>query len=448
MEYQSLTTSQKALNLFNAALVTPTYYVYFTSSTIVASAVLFQGFKGTAVSITTVVMGFLVICAGVVLLQLAKSSKDVPDTAVLKGEYDQVRTIAEQEEPEYEPRADTIRGGAAIVRAMSKTRTKRQAEEAQRIHEERMEPIGENETVEWDGLRRRKTTSTASGSIVRRKTVHPPLGMTHFPDDVSETESELHPGFFGRLGRKSTKGRKARSGRSPVPLGSVNVHPDKAEEEGEHVYGLPPGLQRQHDGADEHDDTSYHGASSGPHLQWAGDMTERERDRASSRGSSLAPPRPPPHAIGPASGTAKRQFSFQNVFHRNKSSASNELAQEDLRPKSRGALSFVGKNHTTTEEERLGLVHGDSSKKLPKYDEVPEYDEHGGRRSSDEWQVTSGTASSPEEILGASGDLGQGGRGRRDPYDDYDDDLYDEPLRSPRGSSEDRGGGSRGAAFV
>jgi hypothetical protein len=37
---------QKALNIFNAALVTPTYYVFFTSSTIVTSAILFRGFKG------------------------------------------------------------------------------------------------------------------------------------------------------------------------------------------------------------------------------------------------------------------------------------------------------------------------------------------------------------------------------------------------------------------
>ncbi|RYF59215.1 MAG: hypothetical protein EOO39_33450, partial [Cytophagaceae bacterium] len=50
---------QKALNLYNAALVTPTYYVYFTSATIISSAVLFRGFKGTAISITTVVLGFL-----------------------------------------------------------------------------------------------------------------------------------------------------------------------------------------------------------------------------------------------------------------------------------------------------------------------------------------------------------------------------------------------------
>ena len=199
---------QKALNLFNAALVTPTYYVYFTSSTIVASAVLFQGFHGTATQIVDVVMGFLIICAGVVLLQLAKSSKDVPDTAVLRGDLDQVRTVAEQEEPEYEPRADTIRGGAAIVRALSRARTIRQVEEVKRIHEERMMPIGENEEVEWDGLRRRRTVSTVhSGSVRRTKTLHPPLGMSHFPDDVSEPDSELHPGFFHQTWQKEPKER-------------------------------------------------------------------------------------------------------------------------------------------------------------------------------------------------------------------------------------------------
>jgi hypothetical protein len=45
---------QKALNLFNAALVTPTYYVFFTSATIITSAILFQGFKGTPLQIVTV----------------------------------------------------------------------------------------------------------------------------------------------------------------------------------------------------------------------------------------------------------------------------------------------------------------------------------------------------------------------------------------------------------
>ena len=351
---------QKALNLFNAALVTPTYYVYFTSSTIVASAVLFQGFHGTAIQIVDVVMGFLVICSGVVLLQLAKSSKDVPDAAVFKGDLDQVRTVAEVEEPEYEPRADTIRGGAGIVRAMSRIRTKRQADEVRRMHDERMQPIGEGEEVEWDGLRRRKTISSAGGgSMKRTRTVHPPLGMTHFPDDdnVSEPDSEVHPGFFGRIGRKRhttalTQSRRE-PGRSPVPLANVSRMDLEAGGDGTHTFGLPSALQRP-----EAEDTAYKGSAS-THITFAGDVQD-PRDRASSQGSSLAPPKPPPHqagVTGSGSGT-KRQFSFSNVFHRKRSDAA-----DDNRPTSRGALSFISGNsrdHSypgtsgATEEERLG----------------------------------------------------------------------------------------------
>ncbi|KAF9116265.1 hypothetical protein BGX27_003858 [Mortierella sp. AM989] len=62
----------KALNLFNTAMVTPVYYVFFTSATLAASVILFQGFSASPSSIMTVVMGFLVICAGVVLLQTSK----------------------------------------------------------------------------------------------------------------------------------------------------------------------------------------------------------------------------------------------------------------------------------------------------------------------------------------------------------------------------------------
>ncbi|OZJ02854.1 hypothetical protein BZG36_03234, partial [Bifiguratus adelaidae] len=44
----------KALNLFNTALVTPTYYVLFTGLTIIASAVLYRGFQAPAVAIVDV----------------------------------------------------------------------------------------------------------------------------------------------------------------------------------------------------------------------------------------------------------------------------------------------------------------------------------------------------------------------------------------------------------
>lgn len=452
-----LTGSQKALNLFNAAMVTPTYYVYFTSSTIVASTVLFQGLHGTAVQIIDMVMGFLVICSGVVLLQLAKSAKDVPDAKVFSGDLDQVRTVAEVEEPEYEPRADTIRGGAGIVRAMSKIRTKRQVDEIKRIHDEMMEPIGEDEEVQWDGLRRRKTVSTqGGGSISRRKTIHPPLGMTHFPDDVSEPDSEVHPGFFGRIGRKPVPGsQRSQRGHSPVPLDSVSVIGKSSGGDSHtyepvgHTFGLPAGLQR--DGTGEYENTAYKSASgSGDgHIHFVG---ASDRSRADSTGSSLAPPAAPPHggsAINPPPA-ARRQFSFQNVFSRHRSDSSD---QDGKRPISRGAMSFNSRVSSreyptgsgTTEEERLGLVQGDSQRTqpLPKFTEEPEEDsfsrEEAERQAAAEERRRRRRSQAP-----ASPPLG--GAQTRDPYDDSSDDsdgLYDAPLRSPEQDFERGGRGVR-----
>ncbi|KAJ6261150.1 hypothetical protein Dda_3816 [Drechslerella dactyloides] len=168
----------KALNIFNAALVTPTYYVIFTSATIVTSAVLFQGFKGTGAQIATVVMGFLEICTGVVLLQLSKSAKEVPDTAVFRGDLDQVKIVAEQEEPESEPKADAIRGTAAIIRRMSTIRKHAETREMQQIHEDQLrdyrdkDHLNPNVIVEWDGLRRRVSFANdkTAGGRPRRNT--------------------------------------------------------------------------------------------------------------------------------------------------------------------------------------------------------------------------------------------------------------------------------------
>ncbi|KAI9347806.1 magnesium transporter, partial [Zopfochytrium polystomum] len=59
----------KALNLFSTAIVTPVYYVFFTTTTLISSAVLFRGFAvDSAVAGVSLVMGFLVIVGGVVLL--------------------------------------------------------------------------------------------------------------------------------------------------------------------------------------------------------------------------------------------------------------------------------------------------------------------------------------------------------------------------------------------
>ncbi|CAN8101915.1 unnamed protein product [Discula destructiva] len=395
----------KALNLFNAAMVTPTYYVYFTSTTIITSAVLFQGFKGTVTSIVTVVLGFLTICSGVVLLQLSKSAKDVPDAAVFAGDLDQIHVIAEQEQSETEPKADAIRGAAAIVRRLSTTREKMEVEELKRLRQEkeisRLESVSEDGVpqYEWDGLRRRRTTlgsqrgrsiTTPVGapgtpfSIPPTNSPRPPLGMSHFPTDQELAEADRpfsagltrafgtirsrassllpgHPDYRASTADTANAPPDSSSGRMqspmhPVQLTDIAVPPQHTggSLSQSHKWGIPPGQ------------TSYDPHSPSKHIQFGGETRHVLSD-------SLAPT-PPPHGA-PGQQTAKRQFSFQNVFkkHRDHDSTDDRpsSARSTGRPiSSRGYSAPHAK--TASEEERLGLVHGDSvaqqvMRSLPSY---------------------------------------------------------------------------------
>ncbi|EGD82546.1 magnesium transporter NIPA3 [Salpingoeca rosetta] len=80
----------KALDTFNTALVTPIYYVLFTTCTILASALLFRGWTqqaaadddncpagSSAPALITCLCGFLTICGGVFLLH--KSREDAAE---------------------------------------------------------------------------------------------------------------------------------------------------------------------------------------------------------------------------------------------------------------------------------------------------------------------------------------------------------------------------------
>ncbi|KAK5065365.1 hypothetical protein LTR84_001203 [Exophiala bonariae] len=361
----------KALNLFNAALVTPTYYVFFTSATIITSAILFRGFKGTAVTITTVIMGFLQICTGVILLQMSKSAKDVPDAAVFKGDLDQVREIAEVEQPETEPKADAIRGTAALIRRFSVSRQKMEQEEARRLREDtikdNLEPLRENEIVEWDGLRRRKTVigepGTPNSPMVRRRTVHPPLGMSHFPNPDDE-HTEVTPGFFENLRNRAQSGRhthqhdgteerehSASSPVYPVALSEIKIHasnavspiapygPGSLEDAQERIYGLAPGERRAQD-------SRFGGSLSQP-----------------SPRSKPLPARPAPSPnLRPPQQEARRQFSFTNFLRPGSRTPDVESSEQTSRLRSRTSSSGHEKKamKNATEEERLGLVKGDS----------------------------------------------------------------------------------------
>jgi hypothetical protein len=88
----------KALNLFNTALVTPTYYVIFTTLTIISSIVLYRGFDASPVDIATCVLGFLSICSGVALLHNSKSQPDL-ESVLRKVDDDEKILLDEQQHP-------------------------------------------------------------------------------------------------------------------------------------------------------------------------------------------------------------------------------------------------------------------------------------------------------------------------------------------------------------
>lgn len=87
----------KALNLFNTALVTPTYYVIFTTMTIVSSIVLYRGFDASPVDVITCVLGFLSICSGVALLHNSKSQPELDQGQAKKQDADDEKVLLDQE---------------------------------------------------------------------------------------------------------------------------------------------------------------------------------------------------------------------------------------------------------------------------------------------------------------------------------------------------------------
>ncbi|EGX43267.1 hypothetical protein AOL_s00215g3 [Orbilia oligospora ATCC 24927] len=379
----------KALNLFNAALVTPTYYVIFTSATIITSAVLFQGFKGTGYSIATVVMGFFEICAGVVLLQLSKSAKEVPDTAVFRGDLDQVKIVAEQEEPESEPKADAIRGAAAIIRRMSTVRKQAETKEMQQIHEDQLRDIRDKDhlspdvIVEWDGLRRRVsfTSEKQAGGRPRRHT-----SASQHPRTMEPTLSRLE---------------EMEEGRASIDMMRIATHQSRSQNDlrqtAEPVtrdqLALPDSVTQMRSKMEEPASpestpkkTINIVPSSPEHRPWFFGGRSRGNSAADPPAISLDDEKPADDGMlrpdTSQTQKARRQFSFQGIFSRLGREHHHQPVQQDdgvdeesnespghqtpgtgtpQRPKpSRESSKPSSLTRVQTEEERLGLVTGDA----------------------------------------------------------------------------------------
>jgi drug/metabolite transporter (DMT)-like permease len=66
-----------ALDIFSTSIVTPVYYVFFTTATIIATVILFKGIYDTSASnFVSVVFGFITIFLGVFLLNTKKSHSE------------------------------------------------------------------------------------------------------------------------------------------------------------------------------------------------------------------------------------------------------------------------------------------------------------------------------------------------------------------------------------
>lgn len=399
------------MNIFNTALVTPTYYVYFTSTTIVTSAILFRGFHGTPQSIATIVLGFLTICSGVVLLQFSKSAKDVPDNEVLTGDLDQMKAVAAQQENESEPKADTIRGAAALLRTFSKSRRQAEQDEARRMRTDSLEPIGEDELVEWDGLRRRKTVlrpgETREQALSRKKTMTglPPARFhstrSATTDGTAENDPDHHPhGGLAGLRTKAASMLAPRGGRDKARHASDSSFLSEqaalnAERNADpHAYMTQTRVASggsaytEVPDVDEADLSSMHRQGTGalgPAFEPASDTAYkgaggsiRFTDRPSTANSNPSvAPTPPPHG----GGDNRRAFSFLHRHQRSTSSGEHGTPSTIVpggehvtaSPRSGSSSIFTFKRghggsasanlRAVTEEERLGLVMGGDSER-------------------------------------------------------------------------------------
>ncbi|KAG9007656.1 hypothetical protein FRB90_009296 [Tulasnella sp. 427] len=139
----AIVTSVKGNNQQWVRRITPTYYVIFTACTLITSVVLYQGLKASVMAILTVVMGFLVICAGIIILQMSKvdpeqlGKLDRKSTILLKAAQQNVQTSEKGGITSLEdPGMDALRGSfgtvGSIIRARSARRMSMSSRASQR----------------------------------------------------------------------------------------------------------------------------------------------------------------------------------------------------------------------------------------------------------------------------------------------------------------------------
>ena len=135
----------KSLDIFNTSLVTPIYYVMFTTLTIISSAILFKEWEQlTTKNIVGSLCGFATIVCGVFLLH---AFKDINVTL-----NDLISLTSGRSQLNQEGRVDSPRGDVTIILEdrMSQTQVWRNRNETEEREEEEEESSSGEEVREED----------------------------------------------------------------------------------------------------------------------------------------------------------------------------------------------------------------------------------------------------------------------------------------------------------
>lgn len=190
-----------------------------TFCTLVTSVILFQGFDADTMAIITVVLGFLVICAGITILQISKvdpeelsekvSSVDRSSTLLLAASRSKIHSEKGHTEEE-EPSVDALRGIAGIAGSIQRARSARRSMQSQ------------SGIFDEHGQRRRSGAATHRGSqgLPRHQLYDLPASSRLHESKQQQHQHELqqHPlpdDFADKISLHSNRTGRSDSARSP-----------------------------------------------------------------------------------------------------------------------------------------------------------------------------------------------------------------------------------------
>ncbi|KAK0213279.1 magnesium transporter NIPA-domain-containing protein [Desarmillaria ectypa] len=190
----------KALALFN----TGSFFLFYsqivgssiTFFSMMTTVVLFQGLDSSVSEIITLVMGFLVICIGITILQMSKvdpthlSKLDRRSTLLLQAARSKTEVEEKGEIGTEDPGMDALRGSFGAMGSIIRARSARRVSEASRASSYRTRPPGAAAPYDPEANNTTPTTAFDRLSGVKRHQLYDaPVPQTNTGDDFSSTKT-------------------------------------------------------------------------------------------------------------------------------------------------------------------------------------------------------------------------------------------------------------------